>query len=86
MSYKRQVKLGEVSNIDLRMISNSILGIVSSQMEGISSVSVEYNRGGALLIIVSLDDLELNISYVKECVLGACELQGLDPMGIYLDI
>lgn len=72
--------------MDLRRISSSMLSIVSNNMEGISSISVEYNQGGALIVIVSLDNIYLHIPDVKECVLDACTLQGIDPMGIYLDI
>lgn len=72
--------------MDLRRKANDLYVMVSSNIGGVSAINLEFSRSGGLVVTVSLDDLSLDMSDIKECVLDACGIQGIDPMGIYLDI
>lgn len=72
--------------MDLRRKANDLYVMVSSNVRGVNALNLEFSRSGGLIVTVSLDDLSLDMCYLKECILEACGIQGLDPMGIYLDI
>lgn len=76
----------ETQTVDFNKVADSVLGIVDNQLDGVSAIHLERGSRGGIMVIVTLDNLDLNISDVKECVLEACLINQVDPDGIFLDI
>ena len=65
----------------------SIMGeMMGEELDHVSCVNVMYSKGKGIIVIVSLNDLDIDMYKLKETVLSACGRRGIIPIGIYLDI